>query len=541
MPKRTLPTILIIASVMVPLGFYILLSLILKTWIIDDAGISFAYSRSFANGDGLVAQPGAERVEGYSNFLWVLILTPFFLINAFDPVITPKIISWICVGFLFYFITKICLLYKRSPISGLIVNSLITINAPFIIWTNSGLENPLYVLLIGILLYTSIQYTIIKKSNLAIAAAIIGFLISITRPDGILFSILFPIAILTSGGKLKKIGLDILLYCSIIGFLLGALLLFRWFYFHDVLPNTYYAKNGSVSNVINEFFRFKKAFPKKYHSIFLSMGGMDFVYIIYSFVGLIGIQLLLLRKNFKPNYLLFFVWFISFLIYILMPYDWMGYHRFATPFIVITNLVFFLIAARMVNMIPKYKVVVIALLLTFLGIYSYISFQDHHKRLLVFIKTPTMPFELVKKAYAEKFNEYAATLNIKNGSILLPDVGATYYYSNLRVYDSAGLCDKTIARGKYTKNRSMIIDYVFNKIKPTFIHLHDGWSEMIRVDDYSNFRNEYIPIFEIKNEEFSEYYGVDIYSGDYIRKDAVTQENKDDLQFIIEHRYDIFF
>ena len=86
MPKRTLPTILIIASVMVPLGFYILLSLILKTWIIDDAGISFAYSRSFANGDGLVAQPGAERVEGYSNFLWVLVLTPFFLINAFNLV-----------------------------------------------------------------------------------------------------------------------------------------------------------------------------------------------------------------------------------------------------------------------------------------------------------------------------------------------------------------------------------------------------------------------------------------------------------------------
>jgi hypothetical protein len=397
------------------------------------------------------------------------------------------------------------------------------------------------VLLIAILLYISIQYEINKKSNLAIAAAIIGFLISITRPDGILFSILFPIAILTSGAKLKRIGFDILLYCGIIGFLMGALVLFRWFYFHDVLPNTYYAKNGSVGDVINEFFRFKKAFPKKYHSIFLSMGGMDFVYIIYSFVGLIGIQILVLRKKFKPNYLVFFVWLISFLIYILMPYDWMGYHRFATPFIVITNLVFFLVANRMVDLIPKYKVVVIALLLIFLGIYSWISFQDHYKRLLVFNKTPTMPFQLVKKAYEEKFNEYAAILNIKNGSILLPDVGATYYYSNLRVYDSAGLCDKTIARGKYTKNRSMIIDYVFKDIKPTFIHLHDGWSEMIRVDDYPNFRKEYLPIYETKNIEFSEYYGADIYSGEYIRKDAITEENKDDLEFIIKNRYDIFY
>ncbi len=78
MQKRTLPTILLIVSIIGPIGIYILLSLTIKTWIIDDAGISFAYSRSFANGNGLVAQPGAERVEGYSNFLWVLILTPFF-------------------------------------------------------------------------------------------------------------------------------------------------------------------------------------------------------------------------------------------------------------------------------------------------------------------------------------------------------------------------------------------------------------------------------------------------------------------------------
>ena len=40
---------------------------------IDDAFISFRYAENFAQGKGLVFNSG-ERVEGYSNFLWVILL-----------------------------------------------------------------------------------------------------------------------------------------------------------------------------------------------------------------------------------------------------------------------------------------------------------------------------------------------------------------------------------------------------------------------------------------------------------------------------------
>jgi len=39
--------------------------------LFDDAMISMTYARSLANGDGLVWHPGAERIEGFSNPLWV--------------------------------------------------------------------------------------------------------------------------------------------------------------------------------------------------------------------------------------------------------------------------------------------------------------------------------------------------------------------------------------------------------------------------------------------------------------------------------------
>ncbi|MFT5442480.1 MAG: arabinofuranosyltransferase, partial [Myxococcota bacterium] len=39
----------------------------------DDAFISFRYAKNLAMGHGIVWNPG-EYVEGYTNFLWVLIL-----------------------------------------------------------------------------------------------------------------------------------------------------------------------------------------------------------------------------------------------------------------------------------------------------------------------------------------------------------------------------------------------------------------------------------------------------------------------------------
>ena len=43
-------------------------------WYIDDAAISFSFARNLADGHGLVAQAGGERVEGYSNPLWVALM-----------------------------------------------------------------------------------------------------------------------------------------------------------------------------------------------------------------------------------------------------------------------------------------------------------------------------------------------------------------------------------------------------------------------------------------------------------------------------------
>ena len=54
-----------------------LLRAVSLAWTCDDAWISFRYAMNFVSGTGLVFNPG-ERVEGYTNFLWVLMNAPAF-------------------------------------------------------------------------------------------------------------------------------------------------------------------------------------------------------------------------------------------------------------------------------------------------------------------------------------------------------------------------------------------------------------------------------------------------------------------------------
>src|SRR5271169_4124060 len=96
------------ARVLLVLAFAVLVAhtALLADWVIDDAGISFAYARNLANGSGLVSQPGVEPVEGYSNPLWTLALASFFRAGFFHPVWTPKLLSLVLVGLSFFLIVR---------------------------------------------------------------------------------------------------------------------------------------------------------------------------------------------------------------------------------------------------------------------------------------------------------------------------------------------------------------------------------------------------------------------------------------------------
>ena len=61
----------------------------------DDCYISFRYARNLVEGHGLVYNPG-ERVEGFSNPLWVLLLACGHLLTAVDTPTLARLLGLSC-------------------------------------------------------------------------------------------------------------------------------------------------------------------------------------------------------------------------------------------------------------------------------------------------------------------------------------------------------------------------------------------------------------------------------------------------------------
>lgn len=119
-------------------------------WIVDDAGISFAYARNLAEGHGLVAQVGASPVEGFTNLLWTVLLAAAVGCGVFDPVWTPKLLGVLAAAGAFALLRRAAVASdaRRGPwVDGAL--ALVACTPGFVAWSVSGLENGLLVLLVA--------------------------------------------------------------------------------------------------------------------------------------------------------------------------------------------------------------------------------------------------------------------------------------------------------------------------------------------------------------------------------------------------------
>ena len=125
-------------------------------WIVDDAGITFAYARSLATGAGPVLQPGAPAVEGYSDPAWLALLVAAHRLGLFDHgtwfgvpdlVALPKVLGWLCgVGVFLCFLAAARAVSDRPVVVATVAGVVTAVIPSFAIWTTSGLENGLLAL-----------------------------------------------------------------------------------------------------------------------------------------------------------------------------------------------------------------------------------------------------------------------------------------------------------------------------------------------------------------------------------------------------------
>ncbi len=518
-----------ILVVLIPLALYVALAYPLRAWLIDDAGITFAYARNLALGHGLVSQPGAMPVEGYSNTLWLLLMVPFLKFGWFDLYLTPKLLGLGCMLITFYLIYRsVIRITIGSRIAAFLALVLIAANASFVIWTTSGLENPLFVLLIAALFLLTLRY--IERNHTSVwyplGAALIVFAAALTRPDGIAYAVIFPMVIVlrpfSMTGELVGRKLSHLLqYLLYLGLCAGGFLYFRQWYFSDWLPNTYYAKGGPEQRFLMPALTLQGDYLAKARELLSSLYG-DLWWAVVVLLLFAGIAALLSRiVRVRPLLVAAAFVFVGYYVYLIMPNDWMGEFRFATPFFMLFHALVGSVLFLWMNNITGTRRMLNTLLIVLGGILLYGTAQEHRPRLEAVYTAPPVSFDRVAGEYAVRYDNYASALGIQNGSVLLPDVGATLWFSRLRVYDLGRLTDREIARTLH-KDQKRFYDYVFTRIKPTFIHTHGSWTNRAAFEDDPRFRQQYVAIKEWPDKWVKEFNGRNLMSGDYVRRDAIV-------------------
>jgi tetratricopeptide (TPR) repeat protein len=270
----------------------------------DDAFISYRYVENLLQGRGLVFNAG-ERVEGYTNFLWIIFLS-FFAKLGLNVITISKILGIAsgCVTLLLLHQISQLFFSRRDWFFSLFPPFLLTSTSAFAYWSISGLETTFFVMMVLVSVYLYLTYP-----RLWVISCV---LCTLVRPEGgLVFGIILLHKFLfrrnTLGEALSSLG----------GFalLLFPFVIFKVLYYGDVLPNPFYAKTGLSFEYVKSGLEYSWLFSRHYAlwgglyllPIFLYKGFgtrerllVLFVYLYTLYVIVIGGDVLMVHRFFLP-------------------------------------------------------------------------------------------------------------------------------------------------------------------------------------------------------------------------------------------------
>ncbi|MCA9635343.1 MAG: hypothetical protein KC420_04850 [Myxococcales bacterium] len=417
-----------------------------RIFTIDDAYISFRYARNLADGLGLVYNAG-EYIEGYTNFLWTLLLALEAAIGL-DPVVMSKVMGGASACGTLYFTYRLAerlLPFGLFPCVATWLLATSTLCAGYSVF---GLETAFFTLLVtagAYLVYReeeSSDARALPWSGLVFAAA------GLTRPEAPLF---LGLVMLTLGRRFlsrRNIVRGLLFVVPI-----GLHLLWRKAYYGDWLPATLYAKTGDLERQLHGGLAYMK-------------GYLDFLGPI-SWLGLVGAVIGVLRRSREAiAAIAITVLFTGYII--LVGGDWMPHHRFVAPI----EPFFFLLIGLGVRRIAETRNLLLLALIVLGGVFFGI---DRTKKLN---KTN-------RRFVVQEYRGHMATAGAASdwleeqppGKIAIGDIGLVGYRTNFPLLDTLGLVDPVISRlpGGYTQKLGKgFTDRIFGEMPAYIVIIVNG-------------------------------------------------------------------
>ncbi len=499
-------------------------------FIQDDAFISFRYVQNFVDGNGLVFNIG-ERVEGYTNLLWVLILSVFVKMD-FDIGNTAQMMSLafgVLVLVMTYLLSGLVTVkgdidqksFKKNKSGAedasteffdLIPPALLVFTGSFVFWAISGMETTMFIsfCLLGIYFYIKNK----DSSSPDYKFSIFLLLATLTRPEGLYF---FGLILIHRFGLLfmEKRGEGIKEFFSkknLISYLVYVIpvifyFIIRYSYYGYLFPNTYYAKTGFSSQYLNAGLEY---FMKFFSS-----------YLLYGVVLIAPLYLFRKKENFF-EVSLFYLLIVSFILYVIsVGGDVLKQNRFFLP---VLPLIYILFAKFLTDLYFKFnrnlgKGIAFASVLIISTVVCYFYYTSQKENLQSEINSENGLVEKMKITgnwFKNKQKELGRPLVLAATTI-----GSVSYFAGpeVVVIDNLGLTDKEIAHNPKPvpeisaevlgwKERNYNADYVMSR-NPDYVYFSTG----VKPSAYGEralftteeFINGYYPYyFSDKNSQFTE-------------------------------------
>ncbi|MFC4004687.1 hypothetical protein ACFS2C_24610 [Prauserella oleivorans] len=481
-------------------------------WIIDDAAITFAYARSFAEGLGPVVQPGAEPVEGYSNPTWTALLVLGRLFGLFDHgtifgipdyVFFPKALALLfCAGILAACHVAAARVTKRPWLATLCVGALLAITPSFVIWSFSGLENPLYgltVTVMAVLVFLAVLDNRLLRPKLALGMGALAAFAALTRPEGLIYAGVYPIVVLgtmrraTLASSVKHILLSVVTFVVPV----GAYFVWRYATFGQWLASPSIAKRQDIP-ALRELTR---------AGDLVAYAGAPAVLLAVLLIGVVLARPAWWRRGLLA---LLVPLGLAIVAYTVLEPDWMYQLRFATPIWILGALAATLAAGEALRYARTRSRAWIAVGLVAVLLPTGASFAHAADD---FRTDPNISACYVADRFGRTFNGYADILGLERGSLVLPDLGGSALTSRLHLIDMAGLTNHRFAQLVREHDNAGQAKYVFEELKPTFIHTRQPWTNGNGLGLDPRLARDYYQIH------------TDLYqpppNGDWVRKDVV--------------------
>lgn len=284
--KRRIALIILAAAVLVS----VYLGWRLFWFLTDDSFIDFRYISNSHFGLGYVWNaPPFRPVEGYTSFLWVVLLDYVWRLTGIEP---PDSSTYVSLFFSYLTLLTGSLMVlkmnlrpefgkRRILFLTLILVGVIS-NRTFLAWTSSGLEAAMFNFFFTLWIFCCL-YLPAQSKRWLFGVTVSATLVCLTRPDGLLITLVTLLLVghaIYCKARERKLAATHFILCGSL-LLIPAHLLWRHAFYGAWLPNTYYAKTVPGRFWLEAGMRYSLSFAQEY-SLWVWLAAL---------VALIGIKL----------------------------------------------------------------------------------------------------------------------------------------------------------------------------------------------------------------------------------------------------------